>query len=143
MLSWLDWSPRCLQTFVANCIGQIMNILPPTAWRHVPTAINLAYCASRGMLPEEMLKQDLWWQEPPWLLDEPSSWPVISKTITFSSSVPKTNVFIIQTYSSDLIERYSELSKLRRVITWVYQFSHNCREEIDQNLSITLSSEKL
>ena len=120
-----------------------MNILPPTAWRHVPTATNPADCASRDMLPEELLKHDLWWQGPPWLLYEPSSLPVIPKTITFSPSVPEANVFIIQTYPSDLIERYSELRKLRRVIAWVYRFYHNCRVEIDRNLSITISSEEL
>ena len=131
VLSWLDGSPRRLQTFVANRVGQIMNILPPTAWRHVPTATNPAGCASRGMLPEELLKHDLWWQGPPWLLDEPSPWPVMSKTITFSPSVPEANIFTIQTYPSEVIERYSELRKLRRVIAWIYRFYHNCREEID------------
>ena len=95
------------------------------------------------MLPEDLLKHDLWWQGPPWLLDEPSSWPVMSKTITFSPSVPEPNIFIIQTYHSDLIECYSKVRKLRRVIAWVYRFYHDCREEIDRNLSITLSSEEL
>ena len=61
ILSWLDGSPRRLQTYVANRVGQILKLLPSTAWRHVPTDSNPADCASRGMLHNELLQHKLWW----------------------------------------------------------------------------------
>ena len=55
VLAWLDGSPRRLQTYVANRVSQIMELLPSSVWRHVPTATNPADCASRGMLPQDFL----------------------------------------------------------------------------------------
>lgn len=37
--------------------------------------LNPADCASRGLLPSELLTHDLWWNEPSWLSLPTSEWP--------------------------------------------------------------------
>ena len=48
----------------------------PQTWKHVPTLINPADCASRGMTPEELLHHELWWRGPGWLHQDPVLVPV-------------------------------------------------------------------
>ena len=69
---------------MANHVSQIMELLPSSVWHHVPTATNPADCASRGMLPQD-LHHSLWWDGPPWLLLEPTAWPVSPKEVVSKS----------------------------------------------------------
>ena len=75
VLHWLDGSPKRFKTFVGNRVSSILELLPASTWRHVPTTSNPADCASRGLLPQHLLPHSLWWEGPPWLLVEPSQWP--------------------------------------------------------------------
>ena len=64
VLAWLDGSPRRYQTYVGNRIATTTNLIPPVAWRHVPTRDNSADCASRGMTAQELKQHKLWWNGP-------------------------------------------------------------------------------
>ncbi|GFV63868.1 pao retrotransposon peptidase superfamily [Trichonephila clavipes] len=75
VLSWLSSHPRKWKTFVANRISEIMEVLPTKHWRHVPSKENPADIASRGIDPKCLPDCMLWWQGPPWLRLETSSWP--------------------------------------------------------------------
>ena len=75
VLSWLDENPKGYKTFVGNHIATILTDLPPPIWHHVLTHDNPADCASRGVLPRELLPHSLWWNGPPWLLTYPVSMP--------------------------------------------------------------------
>ena len=66
VLHWLDGSPKRFKTFVGNRVSAILNQLPARTWKHVPTANNPADCASRGFLPQDLIKHSLWWEGPPW-----------------------------------------------------------------------------
>ncbi|GFT77646.1 integrase catalytic domain-containing protein [Trichonephila clavipes] len=52
-----------------------MEVLPTKHWRHVPYKENPADIASRGIDPKCLPDCKLWWQGPPWLRLETSSWP--------------------------------------------------------------------
>ncbi|GFV37143.1 hypothetical protein TNCV_1720651 [Trichonephila clavipes] len=52
-----------------------MEVLPTKHWRHVPSKENPADIASRGIDPKCLPDCKLWWQGPPWLRLETSSWP--------------------------------------------------------------------
>ncbi|GFU56343.1 integrase catalytic domain-containing protein [Trichonephila clavipes] len=74
-LSWLSGHPRKWKTFVANRTSEIIEVLPTKHWRHVPSKENPADIASRGIDPKCLPDCKLWWQGPPWLRLETSSWP--------------------------------------------------------------------
>ena len=76
VLAWLDGSSKRYRTFVGNRISTILQALPPAAWHHVPTLENPADCASRGLLPGELIDHSLWWNGPSWLSTEPIRMPV-------------------------------------------------------------------
>ncbi|GFV52827.1 integrase catalytic domain-containing protein [Trichonephila clavipes] len=75
VLSWLSGHPRQWKTFVANRTSEIIEDLPTKHWRHVPSKENPADIASRGIDPKCLPDCKLWWQGPPWLRLETSSWP--------------------------------------------------------------------
>ncbi|GFT61773.1 integrase catalytic domain-containing protein [Trichonephila clavipes] len=52
-----------------------MEVLPTKYWRHVPSKENPVDIASRGIDPKSLPDCKLWWQGPPWLRLETSSWP--------------------------------------------------------------------
>ncbi|GFU38665.1 integrase catalytic domain-containing protein [Trichonephila clavipes] len=74
-LPWLSGHPRQWKTFVANRTSEIIEVLPTKHWRHVPSKENPADIASRGIDPKCLPDCKLWWQGPPWLRLETSSWP--------------------------------------------------------------------
>ncbi|GFW42019.1 uncharacterized protein TNCV_1904771 [Trichonephila clavipes] len=75
VLSWLSSHPRKWKTFVANRTSEIMKVLPTKHWRHVPSKENPADIASQCIDPKCLPDCKLWWQGPPWLRLETSSWP--------------------------------------------------------------------
>ena len=80
VLSWLDGQPKRFKTYVGNRIADILTLMPAECWSHVPTQINPADCASRGLMPGELATFELWcdilWAEP---FVKPHQ-PVISST---------------------------------------------------------------
>ena len=71
VLCWLSGKPSEWKTFVTNRISFILQATSPRMWKHVPTADNPADCASRGMMPKELLHHTLWWEGPVWLSEDP------------------------------------------------------------------------
>ena len=61
VLHWLDGSSRRFKTFMGNRVSTILSLLPAGSWTHVPTNSNPADCASRGLLPEELINHSRWW----------------------------------------------------------------------------------
>ena len=114
---------------MGNSISTILEVLPPAAWHHAPTQDNPADCASRGMLPGELLQHSLWWNGPPWLTTDPFQMPPqpllasIStpelKTITCNVAVPVPPEWIE--------ERYGSYHKLLCINAWCFRFLSNLR----------------
>ena len=75
VLSWLVGNPKRFKTYVGNRVSLIVDKIPPDRWNHVSGTDNSADCASRGLLPSEMLNHDLWWTGPAWLSLDSSLWP--------------------------------------------------------------------
>ena len=63
-LHWLDGSPQNFKKFVGNRVSFILDRLPANTWRHIPTSSNPADCASRGLLPKDLVQHSLWWKGP-------------------------------------------------------------------------------
>ncbi|XP_024872274.1 uncharacterized protein LOC112454878, partial [Temnothorax curvispinosus] len=74
-LAWLSRAPAYWKTFVANRVAEIKTLLPNAIWHHVSTNKNPADCVSRGISPEELASNTLWWSGPSWLAKPEEHWP--------------------------------------------------------------------
>lgn len=59
VLNWLVGSPRRFKTYVGNRVSHIVDLVAPDRWGHVEGVENPADCASRGLLPSELLDHTL------------------------------------------------------------------------------------
>ena len=114
VLNWLDGSPQRFKTFVGNRVSTIMELIPPERRNHVNGLDNPADCASRGLLPSELLQHKLWWDGPLWLKHSPADWP---KQLPLQSNhIPEEereiSLFVNMTYHS-----FRSLLKLQQIET--------------------------
>lgn len=146
VLHWLRTPPHKLRTFEGNRVSQIQDLGSYITWRYVPTALNPADCASRGLLPQEIVGHDLWWC-PGWMKEDPGSWPenlVVDPVEVHDNDT----AFSVTTNVEDVtpcpvITRYSSLSKLQHVLAWSLRFAHNARRQKSQRIQGSLSVEEL
>ncbi len=133
VLFWLPKSPSALNRFVANRVASIQELLPPTHWRHVPSAENPADLASRGVRAEELIASQLWWHGPSWLTQPPQFWPPPFRT---QPTIPVYTVSVkpcsslsptLQAFICYLSSVRSSFFSLVRVMCYVHRFLHNCR----------------
>ncbi|GFX96809.1 uncharacterized protein TNCV_1648441 [Trichonephila clavipes] len=149
VLSWLSGHPRKWKTFVANRTSEIMEVLPTKHWRHVPSKENPADIASRGIDPKCLPDCKLWWQGPPWLRLETSSWPKAEFSCDEASDEIKAeqksvSIFNLFTHTSNdvihgLFEHYSSLTKIIRIFAYCQRFIKNCKKIASQGSSISSS----
>ncbi|GBM98304.1 hypothetical protein AVEN_7677-1 [Araneus ventricosus] len=66
-LAWIQTSPHRLKTFVANRVVKIQRLTQNCEWQHVPSNLNPADVFSRGLVPEQLIEHNLWWNGPPFL----------------------------------------------------------------------------
>ncbi|CAA9996049.1 unnamed protein product, partial [Nesidiocoris tenuis] len=137
VLAWLRSRPHTLKTYVANRVVTIMEMTDHCEWRHIPTKLNAADCASRGLQPSELVDYSLWWRGPDFLTEPIESWPAGSAE--FPQSLPELKpgppVVVATTTASssssssflELIGSVSSLERLRRVVAWVSRFCQNAR----------------
>ena len=87
ILSWLDGSHKRYRSFVGIRIAAILKLVPSQYWAHVSTELNPADCASRGLMPADLVNNTLWWKGPSWLAQEPIERP--SQPILSSEATPE------------------------------------------------------
>ncbi|XP_030750158.1 uncharacterized protein LOC115877948 [Sitophilus oryzae] len=131
-LSWIRSSPHRWKTFVANRVSHIQEQVAPECWNYVDGKVNPADCASRGMFPEQFVSHSMWWAGPPWLAESNSSWPnCFSSEIPTAVTLEEKKVVYMATFSdnflSGLLQKFSSLSKIQRIISYCLRFVNNLR----------------
>ncbi|XP_063358857.1 uncharacterized protein LOC134648296 [Cydia amplana] len=150
-LAWLRAPSSRWVTFVANRVSHVQDIVPTACWRHVPSGTNPADICSRGQMPRELLTNTLWWAGPEWLSHSPSEWPtdlskdrntdnvVLSEqrrvTLVTSQTEPIKQTSIID----QLLERYSSLDKVCRILAYVRRFCTNARSTASRSESLLIT----
>ncbi|GFY15383.1 DUF1758 domain-containing protein [Trichonephila clavipes] len=129
--------------------SEIIEVLPTKHWRHVPSKENPADIASRGIDPKCLPDCKLWWQGPPWLRLETSSWPKAESSCDEASDEVKAeqksvSIFNLFTHTSNdvihgLFEHYSSLTKVIRIFAYCQRFIKNCKKIASQGSSISSS----
>ncbi|XP_075150561.1 uncharacterized protein LOC142224663 [Haematobia irritans] len=125
VLSWLSKPPCFWATFVANRVSKIIEVVNPVNWSHVTSESNPADLASRGVTPQEILENSLWWQGPEWLSKSEDCWskefPIDVENLNLDRKPTKVNFSYFETFD-DLLERFSSFAKAIRVMAYVYRF---------------------
>ena len=74
-LAWISGEPRPCNTFVSNRVSDIIDVISPRDWKHVPTEFNPADLASRGTSVLSLMESSLWWSGPERLAKPVAFWP--------------------------------------------------------------------
>lgn len=130
VLNWIVGNPRRFKTYVGNRVSCIIDLIPPNHWHHIKGSQNPADCASRGLLPSELLTHDLWWNGPSWLKLSIQCWPIPDTLPPNEPSVEAQEVCShVAIMSSPIIptDQLSSFMRLTRVTAWVKCFLYNCQ----------------
>lgn len=133
VLGWICTPPHMLQVFVANRVVTIQELTDVRSWRHVRTQDNPADFVSRGVSPKDLLSLDMYWSGPSWLQKDERFWPV-SSVIPKHDELPEIKrgpVANVSTLDTEVIDfsRYSNLSRLERVVAYCLRFKGNCLKQ--------------
>lgn len=150
VLSWLRSHSSRWVTFVANRVSHIQEITPTGCWHHVPSGCNPADICSRGQFPSEISHNSLWWAGPSWLCQDRSAWPTDNQLSSdhdeaLIDTESRKNVTLVSDQIDSesestfpvldaLITRFSSLSKLINIVTYMMRFIHNVRYPMQRNL---------
>ena len=139
VLAWLDGTPQRYKLYVANRIAKTIRLIPPTAWKYVPTSENPADCASRGLTAREPVQHQLWWHGPQWLLQHPVKIPAQPTASQFKRAeqeddqkhdapTQQCSVVVVQT-EDQLESRSNSFSTLIKITCWVRRFMARARKK--------------
>ncbi len=133
VLNWITGNPRRFKIYVSNRVSTIVDAVPPSRWSHVSSPENPADCASRGILPYELLSHDLWWNGPKWLRLGIHQWP---KSPSLSPNSPDeeagemcSHAVMVSATSLIPLGRYSSFTRLLRVTAWIRRFVNNSHSQ--------------
>ncbi|XP_058817780.1 uncharacterized protein LOC131681089 [Topomyia yanbarensis] len=131
VLHWIKSQSNNWKVFVSNRVAEIQRLTKGSEWRHVPTELNPADRISRGTLASELLEDKLWWHGPSYATTPVELWPqrVISQPsgqmLQEESRVAV--ALLISQADSSLIDKFSDLAKLIRTVSYCYRFYNNCK----------------
>lgn len=144
VLGWLNKSLHHLNVFVANRVSKISSLITPSHWRYVDTKCNPADLLSRGVAPDDLVTDQLWWHGPEWLSLEPAQWPR-RPDINLSRELPdlRPSVILLTTPADELGRDISTFDRLVRVLSWTLRFVAGCRGNTPRCLTMFLSLSEL
>uniref|UniRef100_W8BRZ3 Integrase zinc-binding domain-containing protein n=1 Tax=Ceratitis capitata TaxID=7213 RepID=W8BRZ3_CERCA len=125
-LCWIE-NNKSKDKFIRTRVNDIKDLIPSAKWNHVVSKENLADIASRGISPNELQMQKLWWNGPDWLRASEDKWPqsTSEKTTCAVTGVSKIN----KDHPLDsLTEKYSSFQKLIRIFAYVLRFKNKLQK---------------
>lgn len=139
VLAWLQGHPSRWTTFVANRVSSIHDYIDAASWQHISSKDNPSDCASRGLLPNQLVKHPLWWHGPDWLSNPDSSWPRRPKY-----KIPCTQLEMKRTQSfvtipinntlDKVLHDCSSISKVNRVIAYMFRWHNKNYKSSNHNI---------
>ncbi|KMQ83983.1 hypothetical protein RF55_18660 [Lasius niger] len=130
-LGWIQGHPSKWKTYVANRVAEIQRLIPEAHWGHLPGRSNPADCASRGLLPGEMVDHQLWWSGPPFLRNVTPERPISppAECLAEQRVLASTTMTTTAIEEHSLLKRYSTLHKLLRVTAWCLRWMPRIRHK--------------
>nr|CAI5822931.1 unnamed protein product [Callosobruchus analis] len=123
VLGWLRTSPHLLKVFVGNRVAEILSLTGNHQWRHVDSKQTPADLLPQGVFPDQLVNCKIWWEGPAFLTQDTSQWPLFTvSSANLLEFRPKKAPCLLITEKLDFpFEKFSSLSKLKRVISWIYR----------------------
>lgn len=135
VLHWLT-TTKHLKKFLHNRITEIKSLTQDSEWKYCPTNDNPADLLTRGISASQLADAKLWYNGPEWI-NCSTSWPqwtpntcILLTNIDQEENVTNT-IEVNNTHGIHCIldiMRYSTLTKILRVSSWIYRFIANCRK---------------
>lgn len=76
VIKWLAKPSEQLKVFVANRVEKIHEATVDSEWNWIAGKQNPADLASRGVTPQQLQQNSLWWHGPEWLSMNKECWPI-------------------------------------------------------------------
>lgn len=132
-LAWIKASPDKWKNFVANRVAEIQQQIGNQCWHHVKSEDNPADLVSRGLDPSKLQTHSLWWNGPAWLQQRSVS-EILLQTLNPTTEEEKRKQKTIVATSVvkenfEIINRFSSLRRLVRVIAYCRRFITKCKQE--------------
>lgn len=143
VLHWINKCPTKLDTFTGNRVAIIQEKTEKAQWKHIATKQNPADIASRGIFPNEIVDNVLWWNGPSFLTEKIDHWPrnaiklknsdieIINKTEKHPEAVvaivEQKKVNVLCNSNGSILYQHSTFIKLMRITGFVLRFIRNCR----------------
>ncbi len=158
MLQWLQKSSNCFHTFVGNRVAEVNDTLARLKemfgeenvyFRYIPSALNAADDATRGLQLCKLTASSRWQRGPDFVYDAEEKWPErrFQQVAEPQEECKQVRwVGVLQEETKPVlfqIVNYSSLSKLRRVVAYVYRFIHNSRSPRNKRVSGPLKVREL
>ncbi|GFT00982.1 uncharacterized protein TNCV_4053931 [Trichonephila clavipes] len=142
VLAWLRKEPMDLKTFVQNKVAKIQELYPNQLWRHVTSDQNPADLVSRGVDPDKLLQQNLWFNEPTFLSGD--DYP--NRTINCREKLDEYNSelkncdneqienfqLVLNIHVNDFLNNLLNLSNnyitILRVLSFIFRFVENLKD---------------
>ncbi|GBM55633.1 hypothetical protein AVEN_125420-1 [Araneus ventricosus] len=134
VLAWIQHEPWELKTFVANRIAAIQELTKKEQWFHVSSGNNSADVLSRGLAPEKLCNNELWWTGPSFLQADfpvPMSTPNSNDDVYLSELKTSKPIFLTlnakekELFIDCLLSATNSYLKLIRVMSFIFRFIFN------------------
>ena len=130
-LDWIHAEPSRFKPYVANRISVIQTNIDKTHWHKVYTKENPADIASRGVMPNQLATETLWFKGPAWLEEEfeltpyrpdqaPQVWPA-----EIQSELKRTEVTLHFKIEPTFIEKFSDYHHLIKSVACILRWKLN------------------
>ena len=120
-LAWISGKPRRWNTFVSNRVSDVIDVIIPSDWKHVPTEFNPADLASRGTSVLSLMESSLWWSGPEWLAKPVAFWQHQNVSIMRTNLEEKKTASVNAMQVRNCLINFQRFSSAERLIrTWAF-----------------------
>ena len=145
-LRYIQNTDKRFKTFVANRVEIIREATHVTDWRYVPTTMNPADLASRGIKPEETDKLERWLKGPEFLRQQ-TDYAEISNAapdVDLTEELEVKQLHATEAETVDInawIERFSCRNKLLRSVAWLIKFNEYLKQKKRNKDNLTVEKQ--
>ncbi|XP_043279575.1 uncharacterized protein [Venturia canescens] len=135
-LTWVTSHPSRWKDFVRNRVSLAQELVPRAQWRFTPGRDNPADCASRGLTILQLARHSSWWDGPHWLAKDSFHWPTHRIGTGDAAALEERPGLTLSLATSpspvyDLILKYSSLTRLLRITSWLFKVITNLKRAGD------------